>query len=138
MEFENVEHIAILLGVMATVLGLVKGLTGWRRARDEAIVARAKQQEKLDTIAAEFTPRNGRTLATVVADTEKSVHAHHEKADKWFTDNDEAHKDIHRRIDGLFEVLMARGQTDPRRLADRHAQRSSAQSEPAPDVTGVD
>jgi hypothetical protein len=60
-------------------------------------------------------------LAKVVADTEASVLDHHAKADRWFEDNNTAHADIHRRIDGLFELLAGRGSTQPRKIAEWHA-----------------
>jgi ABC-type nickel/cobalt efflux system permease component RcnA len=121
MQFEDVEHFFILISGLATAFGLFLAVRGWRRARDEAIAARVRQEDAIKEIAAEFKPRNGRTLAQTVVDTERSVNEHHRKADKWFEDNNTAHADIHRRIDGLYEVLGT--STAPRKTAARHLNR---------------
>jgi hypothetical protein len=123
--FEDIEHFAILLGIIATLFGLFKGLNGWRRARDEAIVARVRQQDSIDAIAAEFKPRNGQTMAQVVAETNKDLKEHCTAAEVWFSNNDDAHRDIHRRIDGLFELFGT--PTTARKTAERH---TTAREEP--------
>ena len=112
------EQLAIFLGIVGSALGIRKGVRAWRAESIAAIEARAEQQRTIDTIAAEFKPRNGRTLAKMVADIDRSVTDHHTRADKWFADNDTAHADIHRRIDGLFEILAGRGSTQPRKIAE--------------------
>lgn len=118
MEFESVEHFGILLALVATTFGLFRGIRAWRAERAQALQARVRHEQQLEEVLAEFRPRNGRTLAEVVAAIDLSVADHHAKADRWFAQNEEDHKVLHRRIDGLFEMLG--GTNGKRRQADRH------------------
>jgi hypothetical protein len=120
MWVDGFEHLAIALGIIVSALAIRKGVRSWRAETVAAIEQRAKQQEVIDTIAAEFQPRNGRSLAQTVADIDKSVTAHHKAAaDEWAA-NAQAHADIHRRIDGLFLLDASHNTTQAHKHADRH------------------
>lgn len=66
---------------------------------------------------------NGQALADLRTDTETAIAKISQTTDAICHTNSEAHQAIHRRIDGLFELLAGRGQTEPRRTADRHTAR---------------
>jgi hypothetical protein len=116
---ENIEHLAIILGVIATAFGLLKGLRGWRGARDEAIAARARQEDGIARVLAHMD-NGGAMLVDKVDKGNKMLADHMCAADQWFKANDSDHKDIHRRIDGVFELLAGSGATQPRKAAERH------------------
>jgi hypothetical protein len=125
MNFENVEHFAILLGVVATIFGLLKGLQGWRGARDEAIAARTRQEDMIAGVAEQLKPRNGRTLATTVETMDDALKAHCAAAATSFADNAKDHEALNAkvdaqalRVDGLFELLGT--SNTPRKTAERH------------------
>lgn len=125
----GLEHLALLLAIIGSGLGIRKGVKAWRAESIAAIEARAEQQHTIDQIAAEFKPRNGKTLAEVVANIDTSVKDHHAKADKWLTENNEAHKEIHRRIDGLFQLEAGRGSNQPRKIAEWHKAKAEREEE---------
>jgi hypothetical protein len=125
----GLEHLALLLTIIGSALGIRKGIKVWRAESIAAIEARAEQQRTIDQIAAEFKPRNGKTLAEVVAKIDASVTDHHVKADKWFQENADAHKEIHRRIDGLFQLEAGRGSTQPRKIAEWHRVKAEREEE---------
>lgn len=103
MEFENVEHLAILLGVIATSVGLLKGLNGWRGARDEAIAARIRQEDSIARVLRHMD--NGGAMMVEKVDAGNKMLADHiVEADEWFRRNDEQHAKINSRID---EILLA-------------------------------
>lgn len=101
--FENVEHFAIILGVIATSFGLVKGIRGWRKERKEAAAARVRHEDAIARVLRHLD-NGGLTLVTKVDAGNKMLADHIEEASEWFKNNDLAHKEIHSRID---EVLLS-------------------------------
>jgi hypothetical protein len=128
----GMEHTAWLIGVITFVVGTVKGIRGWRKARDEAIAARTRHEDMLARIMHEFENNNGGSLLDKVEEGNRQTKAvndtlatHVETADTWFQSNDDAHAVIHRRIDGLFELIAGSGATTPRKTAARHQNRDN-------------
>lgn len=122
--------VLFIIAVATFVGGLIKGVRGWRKARDEAIAARARQEDALERVLSQFKNNGGSSLVDKVdrgnaqiGDVSAILAAHVAAADDWFEKNTADHTDIHRRIDGLFELIAGRGQTEPRRMSDRHAAR---------------
>lgn len=119
----GMEHTAWLIGVVTFVVASVKGIRGWRKARDEAIAARTRQEDALAKVLAQFENNGGSSLLDKVEEGNRVLTSHVEFADGWFKANDEAHAVIHRRIDGVFELLAGGTATTPRKTAARHQNR---------------
>jgi hypothetical protein len=69
---------------------------------------------------------NGQALADLRTDTESAIAKITTATDAICHDNTESHQAIHRRIDGVFELLAGRGATLPRKLAEQHATQRAA------------
>jgi hypothetical protein len=73
---------------------------------------------------------NGQALADLRTDTEAAIAQITTTTDAICHANSEAHQAIHRRIDGVFELLAGRGSSMPRKLAEQHAtQRAASRDE---------
>lgn len=103
MTFESVEHFAIILGVIATSVGLAKGIKSWRKDRREAVAARVRHEDAI-ALVLRHLDNGGLTLVTKVDKGNQMLADHISEATEWFKNNDLAHKEIHSRID---EVLLS-------------------------------
>lgn len=106
MEFQRIEHWAVLAGLVLTVLGILKALVAWREARDEGVSSRAVQQASLAKMMLQFENNHGSSLLDKVEEGNRQTVAvreilnlHVETADSYWDKNDKAHEDLHRRIE---------------------------------------
>jgi hypothetical protein len=108
----GMQHTALFLGIIVSLFAILAGVRAWKKdraetikSREEAIIARSKQEDLLKDIANEFKPNHGSSLVDRITVIGKSVEDHHVKADKWFSENNAAHEKIHRRIDQVVLSL---------------------------------
>lgn len=141
MDFTDVEHTAVVLGIILTLLGIAKAVKAWREQRDEAIAARALQQAALAKVLLQFQNNGGSSLLDKVEDGNRAtaevgrlLTEHVVTAEDYWQNNNRALEAINRRVDGMFEQLIARSNASaPRRSSERHASRSSAVASEEPD-----
>jgi hypothetical protein len=120
------QHLLLLLSIVVAALTVRRYLRDQASHRKDLLIAQHEQTLLLKRIDKELHPNGGASLADRVERIESSVDAHHADADKFFRDNEEAHGAIHRRIDGVYELLG--GSTGPRIIAERH--RSEREDKP--------
>jgi hypothetical protein len=111
----GMQHTALFLGIIVSFFAIMAGVRAWKKdraetikSREEAIVARSKQEELLKEIAKEFKPNHGSSLVDRIKAIGDSLDSHTVKADKWFADNNTAHEKINNRIDDVVIVLAKR------------------------------
>jgi hypothetical protein len=137
MRFDDVEHAAVILGIFLTLLGIAKAITAWREQRDEAICARALQQEALGRVLKQFENNGGSSLLDKVEEGNRKTESiaamlddHVSTAEDYWATNNRALEALNRRVDGMFEQLLARSNANsPRKTADRHASRTATPDE---------
>lgn len=131
---EGLQYASLILGIVLAIFGIWKLVKTWQKARDEAIVARSDQQKMLEQITKEFHPNGGssmvdrqkrieaavNTQAESQERVEQTLDTHTKEAASWFAANDQAHEQIHRRIDGIFELMAGSHANDPRKLKAKH------------------
>ena len=117
-----IEVVLFLIAVTGFITGIYKGRKAWRKARDEAIAARTRQEDSIGRVL-KHLDNGGSMLVTKVDMGNELLLNHIHSADTWFKSNDEAHKEIHRRIDGLFLLQAGGNATEPRKAAERHKNR---------------
>lgn len=128
MDFESVEHVGILMALLATSFGLFKGVSGWRRERDAAHNARVRQQQQLEEVLAEFKPNHGGSLVDKIAAMHEEAIEHIKTAESVWADNRAEHEEFRRRIDGIFELIAGRGVSQLRREAENHKHQREEQA----------
>lgn len=135
---DGVNHTTIFLGLILTTLGIIIAYYKLRaqhkatvKAREEAVVARAKQQELLEIISTTVLTNNGGgTLLDKIEEGNRVLDEHVKDAAVYFKANDHAHEELKkatseqaRRIDGLYEIVIGGSSTLPRKTAQRHLNR---------------
>lgn len=140
MDFTDVEHAAVVLGILLTLLGIAKGVSAWREQRDEAIAARAVQQAALTKVLRQFENNGGSSLLDKVEDGNRKTEEvgrllseHVTTAEAYWSENNRAMEAIHRRIDGMFEINLGSNANAPRKAADRHSRRSYSAPDEGPE-----
>ena len=124
MSFESVEHLGIVIALLAAAWGLFRGVRAFRDERAAALRARIVQEQLLAQVLEQFKPNHGSSLIDRVEAIGESMRDHHAKADIWFAENATAHVEIHRRIDGVLVILAGPNGSHARKIADwHHAQR---------------
>jgi uncharacterized membrane protein len=123
-------HTSIFLGIVLTTLGILIAYFKLRNqhretlaAREAAVVERAEQKKLLETISTQFTNNGGGTLLDKVEEGNRVLDEHVKVAEQSFKKNEEQHADIHRRIDGMFELFVGGSANTPRKTAQRHLNR---------------
>lgn len=113
------EGVLFTIAVVGFITGIYKGRKAWQKARDEAIAARTRQEDGIARVL-KHMDNGGSMLVEKVDKGNAMITQHIADADGWFKSNDEAHKEIHRRIDGLVEAILGGSATAPRKAAERH------------------
>jgi hypothetical protein len=127
-------RILFLITVVGFVVGVIKGVHAWRRSRDEAVAARTRHEDALTKMLKQFENNGGSSLLDKVEEGNReaatirdTLNAHVRDADLWFAENNEAHKELHRRIDGVLTILGGGGLVASRQTAERHKNREGVE-----------
>jgi methyl-accepting chemotaxis protein len=78
--------------------------------------------QSLESLAGKVQ-ENADTMVHLRVDTEKAIRSLGETTDGICQSNNDAHAAIHRRVDGLFELLVGGSASAPRKTAARHQNR---------------
>lgn len=97
------EHTLFLITLIGFIIGSIKGVRAWKKDRREAIAARIRHEDSIARVLRHLD-NGGATLVAKVDDGNKMLSEHIAEATEWFKNNDQAHKEIHSRID---EVLLS-------------------------------
>ncbi len=122
-------HTLFVITFIGFVVGSWKGMRAWRKARDEAMLARAAQQDAIGRVL-KHLDNGGSTLVSKVDKSNDLLREHVELANASFRDNANEHRALHERIDNLLTLLVGGVSPRPRRTAERHHQREESDDEP--------
>lgn len=114
------QHLLLLLTIVGAALGIWKWMRAEKARRERLLIAAHEQTALLRRIDRELHPKNGDNGGPTVLDVlSGGIERNSRSIATMHADNERAHFDIHRRIDGLFEAL---GVTNGvrRNMADRH------------------
>jgi hypothetical protein len=135
---EDAEHFLLFLGLVTAVFGVITWLRNEKKRRDmlqeaafQAKTTQAEHTNLLKRIDKELHPNNGSTVVDKLVRIEKALIDHVKEADRAFEEAREAREEIrvaqehadeqlHRRIDGVFELMAGKSHLDRQRIADRH------------------
>lgn len=125
----GMEHTAWLFGVIVALYTLWKGFSVWRQKRLDRQIQRSKNADRLEAIYTELHPNGGSSIADKINRIESSVSDNKAKIDKAAAENVAEHSELHRRIDGIFTLLVGNDAAEPRRIAGKHHNRSRDSSD---------
>jgi hypothetical protein len=100
--FENVEHLALVVGIAATTVGLLKAIKAWKKARDAEVAARIRHEESIRKVLKHFETNGGNSVLDKINRIDTSLADHIAKAEQSWKVNVDEHREINERIDGMF------------------------------------
>lgn len=120
-----------VLGLLTAALALASLLVGllWKAFRIHDLVIDTANELKPDhggslrdqvDATRTLTEANAQSIEALTQHTAQAIEQVAERARHYDEQNEQAHAQLHRRIDGLFELIAGPGANTARRLADQH------------------
>ena len=104
----TVERFVLFVGMFVGLVGVWRTYSAWRKTQNETLVARARQEDQMKKIISEVQPDGNKTLAQQVGDIQNAVKDNTRSIDEisdTLKKSNARTDDLHRRIDGLYEML---------------------------------
>lgn len=115
------QHTLLTLSIILTSFGIAAYLRKEKQRRLDLLIAQQEQTRLLKRIDRELHPKNGDNGGPTAVDVlSQSIKANSDAIARLHEDNERAHQDIHRRIDGFFEAIGIGN--NQKKIAGRHHQ----------------